>query len=71
MIDAKIIPLVHALDPQKFQCVQSTNERKIDIGCRAHKYVWYLGDTDRESILEYFSNAPSISHLNEHMRNSN
>lgn len=52
---AKVIPLPHALNPEIFKPEKSRYERKVDIGMISVPYPVYLGDNERNEILNFFS----------------
>ena len=56
--DASVLSLPHGLNPAKFYNTIKLNDRKIDIGTRSTKYGVYLGDNDRNSIINYFHDNP-------------
>ena len=58
---AKIVSLPHALNPEIF--TPHGNERQIDIGTRTHRYPPFLGDDDRNRILDFFLNDPAVRDL--------
>ncbi len=51
---AKIVSIPHALNPELFNSTNSYKARKIDIGMRSYRYPPYLGDNDRNRIIDYF-----------------
>jgi hypothetical protein len=53
-LDSKVIALPHALNPKRFYSKIPQNNREIDIGVHSHKYMPYMGDNERNSIIEYF-----------------
>ena len=54
---ARIAAVPHALEPAVFQPRNGNAERDIDIGVRSARYTPYLGDNDRNRLLEHFANA--------------
>ncbi|PPE03142.1 hypothetical protein [Holospora curviuscula] len=59
---AKVISLPHALNPEAFFSKHAFKDRKIDIGTRSARYGVYVGDNDRNSIIQYFyHNAHSLN----------
>lgn len=55
-VNTKIISLPHALNPEVFR--PQGGERPIDIGARTHRYPPFLGDDDRNRMLDFFLHAP-------------
>jgi len=53
-IGAKIVSLPHALNPAAFPPGKTYGQRRIDIGMRSYRYPPYLGDNDRNRIIDYF-----------------
>lgn len=51
---SKIISLPHALNPKVFCSKVDFKNRKIDIGTRSARYGVYIGDDDRNSIIQFF-----------------
>lgn len=51
---SKVISLPHALNPKIFQPKIDFKDRKIDIGTRSARYGVYIGDNDRNNIIQYF-----------------
>ena len=54
LASSKVLELPHALNPDKYVPGSSRDERTIDIGTRAARYLPHLGDNDRNSIHDYF-----------------
>lgn len=52
--NGKIISVPHALNPNVFRTTSSYTERPIKFGARSFRYPSFLGDNDRNDILEYF-----------------
>jgi len=50
---SKVISLPHALNEKVFKPKSSLHNREIDIGTRSYEYPWYLGDIDRNKILQF------------------
>lgn len=50
-----VIAAPHALNPQRFQPLVANDRRAIDIGVRSFAYYPFLGDNERNSIIDYFS----------------
>jgi len=51
---AEVVSIPHALNPKLFIPTKTYNERKIDIGMRSYRYPPYLGDKERNDIIDYF-----------------
>lgn len=51
---SKVISLPHALNPKAFSSTQDCKSRKIDIGTRSARYGVYIGDNDRNNIIQFF-----------------
>lgn len=59
---SKVISLPHALNPKIFFSKKAFKSRKIDIGTRSARYGIYVGDNDRNRIIQYFyRNAHSLN----------
>jgi glycosyltransferase involved in cell wall biosynthesis len=52
---SKIISLPHGLNPLNFRKKIDITNRTIDIGTRSAKYGVWLGDNDRNAIIQYFN----------------
>ncbi|MCF6199796.1 MAG: glycosyltransferase [Hyphomicrobiaceae bacterium] len=52
--NAKIVSIPHALNPDLFRSGKAYEQRSIDIGMRSYRYPPYLGDNDRNAIIDYF-----------------
>jgi spore maturation protein CgeB len=60
---ARIISVPHGLNPRAFQPgpLHAAATRRIDIGVKGYRYPPYLGDDDRNRLLQYFSShAPAL-----------
>jgi len=53
---AKVLGIPHALNPKRFYPEIPNNDRSIDIGTTSHRYWPFLGDQERNNIMEFFSN---------------
>jgi hypothetical protein len=51
---SKVISLPHALNPNKFKNTIDVKNRPIDIGTRSARYGVYIGDDDRNAIIQHF-----------------
>lgn len=49
---AKTLSVPHGLNPEVFYSREPLSQRPIDIGERSAEYPWYLGDIDRNKIVE-------------------
>lgn len=59
---SKIISLPHALNPRAFRSKTDFKSRKIDIGTRSARYGVYIGDNDRNDIIQFFNkNAAQLN----------
>lgn len=61
---AKVISLPHALNPRVFFSKHTFKDRKIDIGTRSARYGVYVGDNDRNSIIQFFHHNAHLLNLN-------
>lgn len=52
--NSKVISLPHGLNPKHFFSQTNFKDRKIDIGTRSARYGPYLGDNDRNNIIDHF-----------------
>lgn len=58
--DAKIIEMPHALNPSIFKPINNYNNRFIDIGMRSYRYPAFLGDNDRNRLVDFFSQIKDL-----------
>lgn len=58
-LHAQVISIPHALNPSIFKSKNSFSQRNINIGVRGHRYPTYLGDNDRNRVVEYFQKLPN------------
>lgn len=49
-----VVAIPHALNPEAYKSLLPLDERPIDIGARAVRYLAHLGDDDRNRILDWF-----------------
>lgn len=49
-----VVAIPHALNPQAYRPTRALDDRPIDIGARAVRYLAHLGDDDRNRILDWF-----------------
>ncbi|MAP24517.1 MAG: hypothetical protein CMM87_03185 [Rickettsiales bacterium] len=52
--ESRVVSIPHALNPMKFKKTTSIKDRKIDIGTRSARYGVYIGDTNRNNIIQFF-----------------
>lgn len=50
-----VVSIPHATNHETYRPLGDVNDRPIDIGTRAVRYLPHLGDDDRNRILEYFT----------------
>jgi hypothetical protein len=51
---SKVVSLPHALNSKVFCSTLEHKNRKIDIGTRSARYGVYIGDNDRNNIIDFF-----------------
>lgn len=61
---SKVISLPHALNPESFFSKHEFKDRIIDIGTRSARYGVYIGDNDRNSIIQFFHQHANNLNLN-------
>lgn len=54
-----VVEVPHALNPVAYRPLRAQNERSLDIGARAVKYLPHLGDDDRNRLLQWFADHGS------------
>lgn len=55
-----VVAIPHALNTAAYHPTRSPDERQLDIGARAARYLPHLGDNDRNRLLQWFAdNGPS------------
>ncbi len=54
-VAGRVVAIPHALNPDAYRPVQTLDDRPIDIGARAVRYLAHLGDDDRNRLLDWFS----------------
>jgi hypothetical protein len=54
-VAGRLVAIPHALNPDAYRPVRTLDDRPIDIGARAVRYLAHLGDDDRNRILDWFS----------------
>lgn len=52
--DYRVISIPHALNPDAFQPGKLDAQRRLDIGVKGYRYPAYLGDDDRNRIINCF-----------------
>lgn len=50
-----VVPIPHALNPSAYYPSMSANDRPLDVGARAARYLPHLGDDDRNRLLQWFA----------------
>lgn len=58
-LKSQVISLPHALNPKVFYPSNHYERRKIDIGSRSAQYGVYIGDNDRNGIMQFFHHNAS------------
>lgn len=53
-VAGRVVVIPHALNPDAFKPERALDDRPIDIGARAARYLPHLGDDDRNRILDWF-----------------
>lgn len=64
LVRRSVLAVPHALNPSAFFIEREDAERKLDIGVRAVRYLPYLGDDDRNRLLDFFERhdfAPNLA----------
>jgi hypothetical protein len=54
-VAGRVVAIPHALNPAAYCPIQTLDDRHIDIGARAVRYLAHLGDDDRNRFLDWFS----------------
>jgi hypothetical protein len=55
-----VVAIPHALNTAAYQPTRSPDERQLDVGARAVRYLPHLGDNDRNRLLQWFAeNGPA------------
>ncbi len=60
----RVISVPHALNPDLFNADTPYEHRPIDVGMRSYRYPPYLGDDDRNRIMDFFSREAKHYGLN-------
>jgi Glycosyl transferases group 1 len=55
----KVVAIPHALNSLVYQPTKNPNDRPLDVGARAVRYLPHLGDDDRNRLLQWFSDHGS------------
>lgn len=63
IVNAKILPLPHALNPEVFKPLKAYDEREYDIGIISVPYPIYLGDNERNEIMNCFESISRKKNL--------
>lgn len=61
--NTQVISLPHALNPNKFYKMQDHHNRKYDVATRTSRYGAYIGDNDRNEIVNFFHTQASRNNL--------
>jgi hypothetical protein len=51
----RVVAIPHAVNPDVYKPMQPFGQRPLDIGVRAVRYLPYLGDDDRNRLLQWFA----------------
>ena len=54
---SKVLSLPHALNPHIYKPVIPQDKREIEIGARSNRYLFHLGDNDRNILFNFFLNS--------------
>lgn len=54
-VAGRVVAVPHALNPAAYRPTRSFDDRPIDIGTRAVRYLPHLGDDDRNRIVDWFA----------------
>lgn len=54
---ARVVSIPHALNPAAFQPGPDHDSRTLDVGVKGYRYPPYLGDDDRNRLIETFQSA--------------
>jgi spore maturation protein CgeB len=57
-VSRQVVSIPHALNPQVFKPRVKDSERRVDVGMRSARYVAYLGDNDRNRLIDLFVANP-------------
>lgn len=63
-VHSKVIAMPHALNPKAFYPDKNFKSRNLDIGTRSARYGVYIGDNDRNEIINFFSTLAKEKNLN-------
>ena len=64
----KVLAMPHALNPAIYAPPPASHKRSIDIGFRGAAYPLFIGDLERQTILNYFQDVGSSQNLNCNIR---
>lgn len=56
---SQVVSIPHALNPKAFYPTHQYPERNTDIGTRSARYGVYIGDNDRNNIIQFFQHNAS------------
>lgn len=59
-----VVAIPHALNPAAYQPTRDSDQRPLDVGARAVRYLPHLGDDDRNRLLQWFADHGSTFGLN-------
>lgn len=54
-LDAGVLPMPHALNPDAFRADVPQDARPVDVGFRGARYLPHVGDDQRNQIIDYFA----------------
>lgn len=60
----KVVAIPHALNAAIFKPTRPPDNRPLDVGVRAARYVPHLGDDDRNRLMQWFAAHGSVHGLN-------
>ena len=70
LTDSKIVEYPHALNEKVFIPSKPSDERSIDLGIKTGRYGNYLGDKERNAILDFFKDNSLRLKLNSSIENT-
>ncbi len=59
----EVVGIPHALNPVAYQPTRASEDRALDVGARAVRYLPHLGDDDRNRLLQWFGDNGSAHGL--------
>jgi Glycosyl transferases group 1 len=54
-VAGRVVAIPHALNPAVYQPTRAAEDRPLDVGARAVRYLPHLGDEDRNRLLRWFA----------------